>query len=505
VYGPERSSQVVDFALFSSNTSALPWFYVFLYPDPLDIRKQEISHTYSRVIHRVANMSQFEPARPDPSEHAPNPSSQPELVFGLVGPIGVDMASVQSTLEASLRSVGYTPYTIHLTKLLPQTFPKLPIPKTYQDKIDMANRICEKSKKNDILARLAILEICRIRATENARRGLDDAPTVPMPATAYIIRQLKREQEVEFLRSIYGRRFVQISAIIDRKTQIKAMEAIVIREQPELHGAALNKIVEELFQKDQEEDGNDFGQKLSRTFQYGDFFVDASHTQSLGQQMFRFIHALFGANEISPTKDEFGSYLAKAAALRTVDLSRQVGAAILNRHGDIISLGSNEVPRPGGGNYWSTDPNPQRDIDRKYDANKLATSQIISDFVRTIEEHGSLTRPAEEIISDEKFQALLKKSLISDITEFGRMTHAEMSALMDAVRLGRSVDDATIYVTTYPCHNCAKHLIASGIMRIVYIEPYPKSRAMALHDDAITVDQDAGGKVVLSHFHGIAP
>jgi Cytidine and deoxycytidylate deaminase zinc-binding region len=85
------------------------------------------------------------------------------------------------------------------------------------------------------------------------------------------------------------------------------------------------------------------------------------------------------------------------------------------------------------------------------------------------------------------------------------MTHAEMSALMDAVRLGRSVEGATIYVTTYPCHNCAKHLIGSGVKRIVYIEPYPKSRAMALHDDAITIDQQSSDKVILSHFHGIAP
>lgn len=256
---------------------------------------------------------------------------------------------------------------------------------------------------------------------------------------------------------------------------------------------------------DQDEGDNEYGQRLSRTFQYGDFFVDASHTQTLSQQTNRFIRALFGATEISPTIDEFGSYLAKAAAIRTVDLSRQVGAAILTNSGDVISLGCNEVPRAGGGNYWASDVNPQRDIDRKFDANKLATNQIISDFVKAIDKHGSLKMSSEELLADGEFQKLLKKSLVSDITEFGRMTHAEMSALMDAVRLGRSVNGSTIYVTTYPCHNCAKHLIASGVKRIVYIEPYPKSRAMALHDDAITVDQQSVDKVILSHFHGIAP
>ncbi|MBL9049228.1 MAG: hypothetical protein JNK19_03855 [Tabrizicola sp.] len=416
------------------------------------------------------------------------------------------MTSVQVTLESSLRSVGYTPHTIHLTKIVPAAIPGfLPYPKTYDDKIDYVNKLCEATDRNDILARFAILEICGIRQKINEKNEVPDAPNLPVPGTAFIIRQLKREQEIEFLRSIYGRRFIQVSATIDHQTQVKSVESIVTGEKPELYGSLLRKKVDELIEKDQEEGGNDYGQRLSKTFQHGDFFVDASHTQTLSQQMNRFVRALFGANEVSPTIDEFGSYLAKAAAIRTVDLSRQVGAAILTSQGDIISLGCNEVPRAGGGNYWASDSNPQRDIDRKFDANKLATSQIISDFVKTIHIHGSLKGSPDDLLADEKFQKLLKKSLVSDITEFGRMNHAEMSALMDAVRLGRSVEGSTIYVTTYPCHNCAKHLIGSGVKRIVYIEPYPKSRAMALHDDAITVDQQSTEKVVLSHFHGIAP
>lgn len=436
---------------------------------------------------------------------SPNPSSQPELIFGLVGPIGTDMTSVQIALEASLRSVGYTPHVIHLTKVVPAALPHLASPTTYNEKIQFVNDLCEKTKKKDILARFAILEICNIRQELNKKHDIPDAPNLPVLGSAYIIRQLKREEEVEFLRSIYGRRFIQISAIVDHQTQIKSVESIITGEKPGLHGSELRKKVDELIDTDQEEGNNEYGQRLSRTFQYGDFFVDASHTQALSQQVNRFIRALFGATEISPTIDEFGSYLAKAAAIRTVDLSRQVGAAILTNNGDVISLGCNEVPRAGGGNYWASDINPQRDIDRKFDANKLATNQIISDFVNAIDKHGSLKMTPEELLADSEFQRLLKKSLVSDITEFGRMTHAEMSALMDAVRLGRSVNGSTIYVTTYPCHNCAKHLIASGIKRIVYIEPYPKSRAMALHDDAITVDQQSVDKVILSHFHGIAP
>ena len=44
----------------------------------------------------------------------------PELVFGLVGPIGVDMDMVQTQLMNALRSVNYDPISIRVTELMNQ-------------------------------------------------------------------------------------------------------------------------------------------------------------------------------------------------------------------------------------------------------------------------------------------------------------------------------------------------------------------------------------------------
>jgi hypothetical protein len=71
------------------------------------------------------------------------------------------------------------------------------------------------------------------------------------------------------------------------------------------------------------------------------------------------------------------------------------------------------------------------------------------------------------------------------LTEFTRAVHAEMDALMCAARTGFKPIGATLYVTTFPCHGCAKHLVTAGVRRVVFIEPYPKSLAMELHHDAI--------------------
>ena len=50
--------------------------------------------------------------------------------------------------------------------------------------------------------------------------------------------------------------------------------------------------------------------------------------------------------------------------------------------------------------------------------------------------------------------------------------HAEQNAISDAAKRGVSVNNATAYITHYPCINCAKILAASGIKKIVYHSDY---------------------------------
>jgi dCMP deaminase len=50
--------------------------------------------------------------------------------------------------------------------------------------------------------------------------------------------------------------------------------------------------------------------------------------------------------------------------------------------------------------------------------------------------------------------------------------HAEQNAISDAARRGVSLEDATVYITHFPCINCAKILAAAGIRRIKYRKDY---------------------------------
>jgi deoxycytidylate deaminase len=104
--------------------------------------------------------------------------------------------------------------------------------------------------------------------------------------------------------------------------------------------------------------------------------------------------------------------------------------------------------------------------------------------------------------------AIRSSSKVRSLTEFSRAIHAEMDAIISVARKSlKGLVGSTLYVTTFPCHNCAKHIIGSGIHRVVYLEPYEKSLARELHSDAIN-DPKAGKdpkKVAFDIYGGVSP
>lgn len=52
-------------------------------------------------------------------------------------------------------------------------------------------------------------------------------------------------------------------------------------------------------------------------------------------------------------------------------------------------------------------------------------------------------------------------------TKYAYVVHAELNAILNSQT---SLKDCVIYVTLFPCHECCKSIIQSGIKEIVYIE-----------------------------------
>ncbi len=68
--------------------------------------------------------------------------------------------------------------------------------------------------------------------------------------------------------------------------------------------------------------------------------------------------------------------------------------------------------------------------------------------------------------------------------------HAEQNAIIQAAKLGVSVQGATLYCTHQPCSICAKMIINSGIARVVFDEGYPDEFSIKMFNEAgVQVDK----------------
>jgi cytidine deaminase len=217
---------------------------------------------------------------------------------------------------------------------------------------------------------------------------------------------------------------------------------------------------------------------------------------------------------------------AAAIALRSSDERRQVGAVIVERRprsrstikdATIVAAGMNEVPRRQGGQYWHEDSPDHRDQALRDDTQggnredriKLDTLREIAERLKEEKWLSPKYQKRDVVFLANELLGLLRHSKFMDISEFMRQVHAEMASIVDAAMRGVAVQGAEMYVTTFPCHGCAKHIIAAGITKVVYLEPYPKSRAERLHKEEIYLDpvdpNEDTDKVIFVPFTGVAP
>jgi len=133
---------------------------------------------------------------------------------------------------------------------------------------------------------------------------------------------------------------------------------------------------------------------------------------------------------------------------------------------------------------------------------------MISKIINELKNIGVISGENSESqsIVEKQVEGVLNKNGIKDLIEFGRSVHAEMHAIIiGSQQTGDKIIGGNLYCTTYPCHNCARHIIMAGIKNVYYIEPYPKSLCLELHKDAITENETEKNKVRILMYEGVAP
>jgi len=431
----------------------------------------------------------------------------PELFFGFVSPIGADLTSSISAFRSYFAAHGYRVMEIKVTDAFfvfqDSVPPRTPLQRTpqyerYRSFIDYGNQLRAAFDDDALLAAITVMRVMRSRV-----RALRRTDQEPFAKTVFLLHQFKRKEEIDLLRSVYGRLFFQVSIYSRRGARVDFLSRLFATSDNAVGPQRYRDRAEKIIQDDENEVEEKHGQRVAKIFHDADFIVNLDAQQTIPAQVDRFCNLLMGSNRVSPSKMEYGMYLAKAAALRTLDLSRQVGAAIFSQAGEIISLGSNEVPKAGGGTYWSDDEFDDREYIRGFDSNQHRKRQILSEVLQIAAPEADVNA----LMQDKRVQ----DSQFMDALEYGRIVHAEMLAISDAARLGRECKGGVLYCTTFPCHMCAKHIVSAGVKKVVFLEPYPKSLAFDLHSDSLEIEGADRGRyqnfpsVEFVHFHGISP
>lgn len=207
----------------------------------------------------------------------------------------------------------------------------------------------------------------------------------------------------------------------------------------------------------------------------------------------------------------------------------------MNDDGVILATGRNDVPKAGGGLYGPEDlSNDARCV--KKEGNECYNDKYKKSLAKDIEKIisielnnelqkiklSAITEDQKSIIDEIQIDNISKNishkahedTRLGGLIEFSRSIHAEMDAIVSlAYKGGGQTKDATLFTYTFPCHNCARHIVAAGIKRVVYLEPYEKSLASELHGDDIDTDGQISNelstgpldKVEFVHFEGVAP
>ena len=474
-----------------------------------------------------------------------------ELVVGVVGYAGAGCSTASRRLRVLLEEEGYEVHVLKLSDLIISASDNANVPEVKEGRNAGRSRF-ERAQVlqtlgDDLRAlhtdfAVASLATKKIRELRDGRKPGEEK-------IAFILDSIKHSAEVTLLREVYDRSFRLIAVHCERPTRETRLIGKAT-DTTKYAGVARNNVIKHI-DRDEKDPDNDHGQQVRDAFYLGDFFIDnnggSTDGAHLNGDLNRFICLVLGSGIVRPTQAERGMYSAHAAALQSSCLSRQVGASLIDHSGNLVSTGTNEVPSFGGGVYedghnhdhrchvWNWEWKEGEETiqftgchnQRKKRQLGLQIGEWLSENVAAklaelahpkptdgaTDTAKAARKKANEAIRDffgSGDPLFLKIPGIKDIVEYSRSIHAEMNALFNAARSGGKTIGAKLFCTTYPCHNCARHMVTAGIAEVQYIEPYVKSLATELHYDSISaVRPEKGaasvGKMIIVPFTGVGP
>lgn len=440
----------------------------------------------------------------------------PELYFATVRAVGTPLHhTVIEPLTEALADVGFLLFEIKLSQRLFDPIPvSLPLPQgqesphlRYVALTNAADYLRSSTGRKDALAVEAIRHL-HLVGRRQARR---EAREQGFRGIAYLFRNLMHPHEAQRLYRMYGKQLFILSIFSPEEERLRhhanqlagddPMRADMFREEAQEYfrresgyPSPTESLDKELVKQ------QPYRINIPRTWQHGDLFLNISDAARTSDQIKRLIELIFRHPFHTPRPEEIGMAEAFLAATESANVARQVGASIVSPDGELLAVGTNDVPKPTGGIYRAGMEPDHRDHTDEYrkDMSDVNRRGILVDLIkRQLADSDWLVQAGYEKSGEDPAldYDILSRMLINspiarsaqffDVIEYGRTLHAEMDAITSAARKGTSLRGSTLYCTTLPCHECARLIIGAGVKRVIFVEPYEKSRAAILYKTEI--------------------
>lgn len=276
--------------------------------------------------------------------------------------------------------------------------------------------------------------VLKIRDARASSLGKAVEKTDPIPPDgkrrAYILDSLRHPAEVHLLRHIYQEAFVLIGVVCDERIRLERLR----KKYSDAGDKSLGDFMERDAQAKQKH-----GQHVADTFHLSDFFVDNSMSRLLEHQesnpewdtnekLGRLVKILTHAAVIRPEMAEEAMHHAYGAMMQSACLSRQVGAALVDRLGNVVATGTNEVPKAGGGVYGESFP----DLSPKKPGEKQ---------LKPLDDRCAFRRPdGRKLCSNTQEQNRIINELVANVVDFIRLTPERRGKLMTELASPRIQD-----------------------------------------------------------------
>ncbi len=234
-----------------------------------------------------------------------------EAFFGLIAPLGVDLDAVMTAIKHALTTIDYKTNEIRITDIFRENNHWYDIEfssehEKYRKYIAAGDDLCKDSGRKDILALYSIAQLRK----SGERSNNDNVPT----GIVHIFRQLKRTEEIKTLEEIFGRNILFISCYTPKKDRINNLVKKMLKTERGTGKSKLESKALEIIAMDEDERDNPNGQRVIECYPHADFVLDCSNHNSLMESAKRLIDIFFGSPFLSPTIDEYASYIANAAS-----------------------------------------------------------------------------------------------------------------------------------------------------------------------------------------------